>query len=488
MRSLRVVAKFLYMNESTKIELKPDLKDFEKRFDISPNDIIKDVNENLTTFNKKCSFPLHSFPPKIQTVIQDFNQAYDLPIDYYAMGMLVTFASLIGNRYYLQYKTGYEVPSIIYGVIVGPSSIGKTPALNHCLRPLFKIEKEQRELYLSEKDGYNLEVKANPKTTKEKPVRNEIYINDATVEAVHKVHSDNPNGVLLFQDEVAAWVNSFNQYRSGSDEQFYLSNWSNSFAKVNRATKETLDLPKPAISVLGGIQPKLIELLGANKKQESGFLYRLLFAYPEGVLAPYDTGKEPQPNSFINYEYIVRRLFYITEINRANPLEYKPELKRTALYLSDDARVLYRTWKNKNIDKINSLGDDGLKSLYGKLSDYCLRFSLIFEIVNAVCNDVEIDALTTTIQEDTVKKAIELTEYFRETGHKVVSRINNIDPLIDYSDIHKKVYAALPESFTTGQGVEIAEKLKMGKRTFKRFLLKKNLFTKVRHGEYAKVL
>jgi hypothetical protein len=48
------------------------------------------------------------------------------------------------------------------------------------------------------------------------------------------------------------------------------------------------------------------------------------------------------------------------------------------------------------------------------------------------------------------------------------------------------LYNALPETFTTASGLQIAQSLKIPERTFKYFLNERELFTNVKRGEYQK--
>ena len=48
------------------------------------------------------------------------------------------------------------------------------------------------------------------------------------------------------------------------------------------------------------------------------------------------------------------------------------------------------------------------------------------------------------------------------------------------------LYIALPDTFTTSEGVQVAESMGMAERTFKRFLSNRELFNNYTRGEYEK--
>lgn len=84
-----------------------------------------------------------------------------------------------------------------------------------------------------------------------------------------------------------------------------------------------------------------------------------------------------------------------------------------------------------------------------------------------------------------VENAISLVDYFKATA----TRVQGIIKDLSLSELQRAVIAALPEEFTTEQGVEIATANSMAERTFKDFVKRFTgiHFQKVRHGVYAKL-
>ena len=78
------------------------------------------------------------------------------------------------------------------------------------------------------------------------------------------------------------WFKNFNRYNKGSEEQFWLSVWSGKAIRINRKTTEPTYITKPFISVIGTIQPGVLNDL-ADNRTENGFLDRLLFVAPENL-------------------------------------------------------------------------------------------------------------------------------------------------------------------------------------------------------------
>lgn len=464
--------------------------------------VVEEVIENLASLpsigkkgmgflepdsRKSPDFPIEVFPSKIQIVINENFKAFQLPKDFDGLGILIASAGVIGNSHCLEYKTGYRVPPIIYGAIVGNSSIGKTPALKRSLKPIIDLEKSFQKEWEKKAEEWREKVIAYRSAQKtnssddpgEKPTRKDLMIADATTEAINRAQSNNPRGLILFQDELLAWILNLNQYRAGSDLEYWLSNWSNSTAKVNRASKDTIFIEKPSISVIGGIQPGVLDVLANGRKKDNGFLPRILFAYPDRTDKPKESDYEVSPEVMDMYARIIYDLYKI------GPNFYEGKVESPiVIRMTDKAKATFRSWADKNTDRINKVDIDSLKSLYGKMESYCLRFSLILHLMGKVCGETQSEDVEVT----TVSKAIKLTEYFSKMGEKILRIVNKENPLERYSEQRQKIYEQLPDDFTTRQGVGIAAKFGMGQRTFKSFLKEKELFCKRSHGNYSKEL
>jgi hypothetical protein len=70
---------------------------------------------------------------------------------------------------------------------------------------------------------------------------------------------------------------------------------------------------------------------------------------------------------------------------------------------------------------------------------------------------------------------------------KYNSIVSNASPLDKLPTDKQSLYIALPDTFSTSEGVQVAESMGMAERTFKRFLNNKELFQKIKQGEYEKL-
>ena len=166
--------------------------------------------------------------------------------------------------------------------------------------------------------------------------------------------------MLYINDELIAMVKRFNQYRGGPDQEFWLSQWNNSPVKITRKTQDTIYFEKPSISIIGGIQPAVINELAKGDRLENGFIYRFLFVLPEDNKPDYWSEKEIGIERIQQYDNFIESINQIFEnaYLDGDPIEVE---------FSPSAKEIFITWKNRNVDLIHESKDDSIKSTYSKL-------------------------------------------------------------------------------------------------------------------------
>src|SRR5471032_583893 len=100
------------------------------------------------------------------------------------------------------------------------------------------------------------------------------------MEALTDVVSGNPRGVILWRDELTAWLANLGRYSGGTDRAHWLEAWAAAGITVNRRSRAVpLHLPKFPVSVVGSIQPdRLAEVFEGS---DDGMAARFLYAWPD---------------------------------------------------------------------------------------------------------------------------------------------------------------------------------------------------------------
>lgn len=441
------------------------------------------------------SFPIEVFPKKLKDCITEFQKSTQLPFDYYGLGALCAASGLIGNRYAAESDEGFAPVPCLYGAMVGAASIGKTPVAKTTNCIIYDIEKELREENKEARSEWKKacrEAAIDNKDEPKEPYEKELLIGNSTVERVKISHSQNPTGLYMYWDELRGWLHSMNKYSNGGgDEEFYLTVWSNGHEKVGRVGRATTFVANLFVTIFGGIQPKVLKHLADNSKFDNGFFARILFAYPQQPEKPYPTRRRADPRAFQEYKKIMRYIYDLpTDILPTENAFSFDEVFTYKIPLEGPANNTLFKYRCKITDFINDLPeDDTMREIYGKMENYVLRFAIILRLMEMACEGRyivdEVSVREMRIKDATVKKAIQLCDYFTYTSRKVVKGLTN--PIEGLPKTKQVLYNRLDPIFTTEQAVKIGEAIGAGqRRTILRFLQDSTFFKKIKHGQYEK--
>ncbi len=398
-------------------------------------------------------FPIDAFPEPLGNFIQEGFDQFGFPPDFLGCSILFAASVAIGNTRRIAYSSDYIQPSILYIALVGESGSGKTPALEMALQPLYEIEHEAAD-------------------------RKRIIVSDTTPEALVSLHAANRRGLGVHHDELMSMINNLNRYNKGSELQFWLSNFNGNPLTVDRKREESVRLPSPSISMIGGLQPGV---LGDFKrgKVENGFTFRFAFAYPTIQCGLRRLKDSPAFSHGVREEYK-------TALNRILDLSGTDDSLRPfkVLHLTDDARSKFRQWQHHLSDQthIAEIADFAVNmGVAAKLEPLCLRLALVLEMLSYGYET----SVGDVIQEESITNAIKLVEYFRGTSLRVHYQVTN--PLDKLPLKQRDLYTLLPEKFQRKEIVQLGKTLEISDRTCDQLLTDKQLFQKIEHGIFKKV-
>lgn len=430
-------------------------------------------------------FPTDVFPRRVEEIIRACNESLNYPIDFTAASMLYAISVSIGNTFKAELMEGFQQNAVLYLAIVGRAGTTKSHPLSFALSPIDKRDNETYLTYKKQLKEFQRVSKLNKKEREEegisendlvKPSWNQFLISDFTPEALAAVHDVNKRGLGVYVDELATWFNNFNRYNKGSEEQFWLSVWSGKPLRINRKTSEPINIPLPFVSVAGTIQPAVLNQLATNRT-ENGFIDRILFVFPEYLKKEYWSENQLSSEISKDWNKILETLLDIQQ--RFNETENPdPEILR----FSTEAKELLFGWQRTNTDQANGSESDAERAICAKIEQYAIRFSLILQLLQYACskggkNQIEVEA---------VRGALRLAEHFKRTALRVQTMLANETPVDRLPADKRKLYEALPDEFSTAEGLAISESLEVPERSFKRFLNDKNLFEKPSWGNYQK--
>lgn len=229
--------------------------------------------------------------------------------------------------------------------------------------------------------------------------------------------------------------------------------------------------------VAGTIQKGILNELAKDSRTQNGFIDRILFVIPDNIQKEYWSETELPPVVFENWECIISNLLNLSVTND-DTLNPSPEV----LKFTPEAKKVLSEWQKANTDQCNEAENEAVCGIFSKMDMYALRLALILEMMRYACNESNKQAVGI----EAVQGAIKLVEYFKSSAVKVNSILSNASPLDKHPVDKQDLYNALPDTFTTEIGLQIAVGLAVAERTFKYFLNEKELFTRISRGEYQK--
>jgi len=450
-------------------------------------DVIPEPAQNISNNqNEGNYFPADVFPEPIQEIIQAGLNRLDFPVDFVGASILSSISIAIGNTHKVKIKSGFIESPILYIAIVSPPGTNKTQALNFGLKPLINKDNSTFKEYQKQFDVYDMSLLKTPKdrakmtlNETQKPVWKKFLLSDFTLEALAELHQKNERGIGVYADELAGWFKNFGRYNNGSEQEFWLKSWSNIPFSYDRKGSKSIFIPSPFVSVVGTIQNGMLHELAKDNRNVNGFIDRILFVKPDNLRKPYWNEKEIDPVVLKDWDDIISKIMEIPL-----KLNVNSDIDPYVLRFSTPAKEILFEWQRKNTDMWNGAETEVIASIYSKLEVYIARLALILEISRWACGVSERESISV----EAIKGAIKLIEYFRKTAIQVNALIAGDNPLSKFPKDKQELYNALPDYFKTEEGISIANDKGMPERTFKRFLNNKELFQKMKIGQYGKCL
>jgi hypothetical protein len=362
-------------------------------------------------------FPLDALPPVMERFAGELARSLCVDPVMAVLPMLSVAGAAIGNAARARMSADYHAPANVWSAAVVRSGERKSPVLRAVMAPIYSRQHERAEQHTQAVAAYQEEMeewKAKPKNERGDPPMDpgpypHLYLQDTTTEAIASRLSQQPRGLAVVLDELAAFFTSMNQYRSkgGSDRETYLAFYDAGPAKIDRksASPPTLFIPRAFIAVTGMIQPGVLARALGPAEFNSGLAARFLLASPPPMMATWSDGgigEGPRDGW--------RDLLYA--------LLDRPVPEQPALIPPSDAAM--RFW-SKAHDRLEAERhhecDDHMRAARAKLIGAIPRLALILQCVSAAGG--EKSATFCCIDEMSMRRGIELVEWFTQETRRI---------------------------------------------------------------------
>ncbi len=348
-------------------------------------------------------FPLHALPAVVRRYVEEGAACLQCCVSMVALPVLVVLAAAIGTTRRIRLRGGarpWREPAVIWAALVAESGQMKSPALDLAIDLIRHHEDEaareneaiQRQ---AEKDlaRYDRDLaryrQGKQDEPPEKPTRRpyrRYLVSDVTVEALAERLSENRRGLLLYRDELTAWLQGFDAYRSGGrggDAAKWIELHGARTLTVDRKTgdRTMIRVRDAAVSVIGGIQPATLARVLTPEYFESGFAARLLLTLPPLTQRRW-TEAEVSEGALQDLERVLARLlklgFALDADGEPQPIVISPTPEGKAAW----------------IEFFNQHAEDGaglqgkLAAAWSKAEGYAARFALVTHLVREAAGEV----------------------------------------------------------------------------------------------------
>ncbi|MBC7834525.1 MAG: DUF3987 domain-containing protein [Phycisphaerales bacterium] len=381
-------------------------------------------------------FPADMLPEPIRSFVTEAAKAIGCDASYIALPLLSGLASAIGNTHRIALKRGWTEPAIVWTAIVGESGTAKSPAIEVAMRPIRKRQHEAMKRHTAAMEEYRdalavyerdlghwrrSKSDAPPPAKPELPIGDRCWTDDVTTEALAVLLQQNPRGLLLVKDELAAWFN-FDRYaggKGGGDAAKWLEMFGGRPMVVDRKTGGTLYVPRAAVSIAGGIQPETLRRALGQEHRDNGLAARLLLACPPRKPKRW-TEADVDSDTEAAVARVFDRLFALTPETDDGGDE-RPRL----VTLADDGKRAWVMFYNEHAgEQVNLSGDEA--AAWSKLEGYAARFALVIHLTRWATDDPTLRD-PARVDKSSIAAGVVLARWFGDEARRVYAILGESD-------------------------------------------------------------
>jgi len=388
-------------------------------------DVVDEVIASVRK-RKKIDFPAEVFPQLIQNFIKEQEQIGGFDHKLLYSTFLWAMATIIGNKATTYISSSWNVSPVMWMMIVAERGSNKTHTINTVIKPLKNIDNDTYLIFKDELQYWN------PKSKEPRPTWKRILVEDGTREGFIKALNYNPGGVGLIKDELHGWLSDMDKHSNGKggDESFWLSSYNNSsYTKDIKGDDDTTRVSDVFISLIGGIQPKVLQKFGGDHI-ENGLFDRFFIVPSEEKEFTFKLHREEE-------QYREEYDLFMTDAVKGLRYIYANE-GTMAFKFDKKGGKAFEYIYNKLLRKKYSKKGSPIGPYLAKLLTQLPRICLIIEVTTQLANTKE-ESIQPYISEDSVKKAHKVILFFYNNAKEALFTLEQDENIKDIIKASKAI-------------------------------------------------
>ena len=419
-------------------------------------------------------------PDTLAPWVRDIAERLQCPPDFVAVAAMVALAVVVGRKVAIRPKRHdtWAVIANLWALVIGRPGIMKTPAIEATFGPLDRLmaraleehdqamqrfeadkmaaklraearEKKARERLKNNHDA-NLGDLLTPSTI-EAPTLRRYRTNDTSTASLGELLRQNPNGMLVYRDELVSLLKGLDKEDQAEGRGFYLTGWNGdspyTLDRIGRGLY--LHIPALCISLLGGTQPgRLAEYTGQAIRggaADDGLIQRFgLMVWPDPVATWRNVDRPP--------DHTAERVAYAVfdRLDRLDPASIGAQQDRNLdghpiglpyLRFSAEALSHFQEWHEALEVRLRS-GElhPALESHFSKYRKLVPALALLIHLADDGRGE---------IGEDATLKALAWAEYLETHAHRVYGAVTQVEVAAAKAILRRIERGDLQAPFTT---------------------------------------
>lgn len=332
-------------------------------------------------------FPLDAFPKQISEAILEYEMHQNFDRNPSALSIMVCTAAIIESGTYF-YISGEDQPPLIWGNYIQSQGKAKSHLLKHYMGFLYR---KNSELF-------------------EEPDTKHCYVTkNTTIEGLLKKHIGNRKGVMMFKDELPAFVKGINNYQSGGAKEEWMTSWNGGSFTITRS-ESLFHCKEIKPCVFGSSQPEKQHVLFDAESLADGFANRFLNT------TPFDTTPKKKKS-----RTTPKPLMKGIEEHIFEPIW---NLEARTYYASDEAAMEWLKWTDEMTDKYDETMFESYKE---KLFSYSIRISGVLHLLHIEKYKTANGTYNVPfeIPLDIIQKSISVCEFFMLQYAEMLNNLNH---------------------------------------------------------------